>query len=291
MESYIIPKQVIRRSLAIKSDSTTAPGSYEEMLRQARERRASTGSSSTPRQAASQPKPIPSAPQKQVTPPPAPAKKPNRQGLPFDDDMYTHLKYAIEKISSRLRSDKPLSIEELNKFETAVNAIIADMGVAPSGTSSQMPVIPAVQAKKAQLQNTPYKPPQEPRSNSKQVVENEDTTELPKAFDALRGVGSTWHVPDSDKMTTEEYYSALNQRLADVKSKLSAEGLLGTGKGDVYIEMLNSKLSPHSPKISPGADSFHKTRPTYRKSSPLAHGPLEALYSSRTTQNSLDNQQ
>ena len=53
-------------------------------------------------------------------------KKVNASGLPFDDATYAHMKYVIEKITGKLRTDISLSPEELIRFNESVEEIIAD---------------------------------------------------------------------------------------------------------------------------------------------------------------------
>jgi hypothetical protein len=50
----------------------------------------------------------------------------NTSGLPFDDATYSHMKYVIEKLTGKLRSDISLSPEELIRFKKSVEEIIAD---------------------------------------------------------------------------------------------------------------------------------------------------------------------
>ena len=53
-------------------------------------------------------------------------RKANASGLPFDDATYSHMKYVIEKLTGKLRSDISLSPEELIRFKKSVEEIIAD---------------------------------------------------------------------------------------------------------------------------------------------------------------------
>jgi len=56
----------------------------------------------------------------------APEKKLNKSGLPFDDTMYENMRFVIEKLTAKLRSDISLSPEELIRLKKSVNAIIID---------------------------------------------------------------------------------------------------------------------------------------------------------------------
>ena len=61
-------------------------------------------------------------------------------GLPFTDEMYDHLKFVISKLSTRMKSDIPLSKDDLVRFEQSCEAIIRDAkgstwGPSTAGTS------------------------------------------------------------------------------------------------------------------------------------------------------------
>jgi hypothetical protein len=47
-------------------------------------------------------------------------------GLPFSDDMYDHLKFVIGKLSARMKSDTPLTRDELARFQNSCENIIQD---------------------------------------------------------------------------------------------------------------------------------------------------------------------
>ena len=55
-----------------------------------------------------------------------PSSKRSNDGLPFSDEMYSHLKYVIEKISGRMKNEPPLTRDEIKKLKESVDAIIAD---------------------------------------------------------------------------------------------------------------------------------------------------------------------
>ena len=68
------------------------------------------------------------------------SKTPHTSSLPFDDEMYGHLKFVIDKITTRMKSPTVLSKEELVSFENSINIIIADMkGGAPPRVSVPSP--------------------------------------------------------------------------------------------------------------------------------------------------------
>lgn len=229
-----------------------ASGSYEEMLRKARERRGQP----------QQPNPSDPALKKEATADPprkvapqvqqalvssSPPKKPNKDGLPFDDDMYKHLKFVIEKITARLRSENALSAEDVKKLETSINAILTDNGfISPAGMSysdenSVAGDVISPTANSVQV----------PREMSIDAISTKSTSSantqkatdfVAESFDSLKGIGSTWNlVPNIDKLTTEEYYGELNKKLAEIRRRLDSEGLTGTGKGNDYLDNLNSR--------------------------------------------------
>jgi len=58
----------------------------------------------------------------------------NSNGLPFDDKLYDHMKYVIEKITFRMKNPKVLTPEELIKLEMSIDAIIRDAKIHQSGS-------------------------------------------------------------------------------------------------------------------------------------------------------------
>ena len=50
----------------------------------------------------------------------------DNDGLPFSEEMYDHLKFVIGKLSSRMKSDIPLTREEMSKFQSSCDKIIND---------------------------------------------------------------------------------------------------------------------------------------------------------------------
>jgi len=241
-KSFISPKVTARSSIPVYSQ----PGSYENLLRQARERhgKASPFRKQSPPPAAAAPatKTSPtqqSNPVKVQTPTPVKTIKKNKNGLPFDDAMYDNIKIVVEKITRRLRSENALTMEEFISFEKAVLAIIED---------SEAVMTPKIEAAFKKT-NKPLETTSDPSNTSITTTTNEngsnanaDNNEIStKAFDLFKGVGSTWIVPNMEKMSTEEYYAALNKRMAGVRQKLAQEGLLRTGKGEDYTETLNKR--------------------------------------------------
>lgn len=57
-----------------------------------------------------------------------------------------------------------------------------------------------------------------------------------KIFDVFRG--GSWKVQNMEKMTTEEYYAALNEKMKEVQAKRRAEGF-GKEDSEKYRKSLN----------------------------------------------------
>ena len=68
----------------------------------------------------------------------AAAAAPADSGLPFSDDLYDHLKFVIGKLSARMRTDTPLTRDELARFQASADRIIDDAwGRPPAGAVPQ----------------------------------------------------------------------------------------------------------------------------------------------------------
>ena len=50
----------------------------------------------------------------------------DNDGLPFNEEMYEHLKFVIGKLSARMKSDTPLTREEMSRFQSSCDKIIND---------------------------------------------------------------------------------------------------------------------------------------------------------------------
>ena len=59
------------------------------------------------------------------------------------------------------------------------------------------------------------------------------------AFAAFKGLRSTWEVKGADKMSTEEYYKAVNARIAEVRNLRKSIGEDTTT--DSYLKSLSAK--------------------------------------------------
>ena len=179
-------------------------------------------------------------------------RAPNPNGLPFDDEMYDHLKYTIDKITQRMKSPKLLTSDEIRRFDNAVEAIIADsQGMAlpnpssyPSSTSSQQ----------TQQQAPPSPPPPSPPPQANFMTFQPKVVRGPDRGDGLKpsspgnswvaeqgkwsqqlretaaansknsvehevdvGNAASWQIPGMESMSSDEYYAAINKRVAAAK--------------------------------------------------------------------------
>ena len=89
---------------------------YQKMLEQAK-----LGKQQPARPASIVPKQQSSPSPKQST-----SIKSRNNGLPFSNEMYDHLKFVIECLTAKIKSDTSLSPEQLQKLKVSINAIIAD---------------------------------------------------------------------------------------------------------------------------------------------------------------------
>ena len=149
----------------------------------------------------------------------------NDNGLPFSDAVYDHFKYVIAKITNRVKSGFPLTLDEINKFESSVNAIITD-AKGKAGLPISKPSSNTIPSKATSSSNAP-------------VLKKKQTSNT--EFSALEGLSSTWEVKGMDDMTTEEYYAALNKRSIDInnerKKKMGPN--YDRNPGDDYIASLS----------------------------------------------------
>jgi hypothetical protein len=60
-------------------------------------------------------------------------------------------------------------------------------------------------------------------------------------FTPFHGQGSTWNIDGMDKMSTVEYYAALNKRNAEIQAYRKQSGLSGPRDVDDYLASLNGK--------------------------------------------------
>jgi hypothetical protein len=170
------------------SMQSATPGSYQEMLEQARLRKLGLGQPiDRPQQTSAPPRTV------QATEPLQAAQESRRSGLPFNDEVYEHLKYTIGKLTERIKTHKPLTEEELDRFEVAVNAIIADLrGSRTDNNSDSKPAMVSTDTN-ADISKLP-------------------ASDLSDPYSLFRGSTSTWQVKGMENMSQSEYYNALNRR-------------------------------------------------------------------------------
>ena len=180
--------------------------------------------------------------------------------LPFDDDMYDHLKFVISKFTARMKSPTVLSQEELSKLEYSISAIIQD-SAEMDGRGQGGAYVP-------EIVSSPYETTIAATTPSKatlfvpekvedvdddpvdvtdklggwhKAVQDEDGKDNP--FNALfKGATSTWDIPGKENMTTEEYYKAINKRISLGKEMRKGQPQGGRASDD-YLESLSKKRS------------------------------------------------
>eukprot|EP01038_Epipyxis_sp_PR26KG_P007228 gene7228-9859_t len=176
--------------------------------------------------------------------------------LPFTDEMYDHLKYVIGKLTSKMRSDISLTPSELERFRLSMEHIIADANgftyhdhAMVDRDNTPQPVQNTINydnrgtdggslSRVAVLANEIN---QQKQIESQTKINKNDNDDFPEEFEAFKGMKSTWVVPNQENMTTEEYYKAVNARIAEVKQKRRAEGYGAPGDADNYLKSLSKR--------------------------------------------------
>ena len=222
--------------------------SYQDMLRRAQDAKA--GGSAPParqQQKAAVPSSI-AAPAQQ-----RPAPRANADGLPFDDEMYDNLKYAISRLTARIKGDTVLSQDELRKFKDTIDAILVDsadeMDSGPDSLDEDdddsMKFIDSMKFNDGnddeddeggydgEVGDT--------NSVSAMMSAGGRPPPVNQAFSELAGRGSAWNVPGQDEMTTAEFYSAVNKRLQRMKAARKSLGQEYNDSAMRYEESLNQK--------------------------------------------------
>lgn len=225
--------------------------SYADQLRRAKEARSGGTSSSTgPNSASYQPP----APMPQSAPVPQQAQAQQQQPaseIPFSDDVYEHLNFAIGKLSSRMKSSQPMNADDVQNFMQSVNVIIADMRnnavatQAPAAVAASAP--PSPPSPPVFSGNVPAPPKIESSSTGLENIASQgeqDRTPITEAnpdspFAPLHGLKSTWQVENIDDMTTEEYYQEIYRRNREMKDRrMKEEGFTRESAQD-YLNSLN----------------------------------------------------
>jgi hypothetical protein len=135
--------------------------------------------------------------------------------------MYEHLKFTIEKLTARMKSPKVLSPADMRKLEVSIEAIIKDArGESQATTERPVSSPTAVEVSRSTSPPMPQQQQQPPRQ--KQTQEEQDAPSHASA--------SSWIIPGMETMSSEEYYKALNKRIADVKAAKRASGEVVGGR-------------------------------------------------------------
>lgn len=202
------------------------------------------GQAPPPTSAALPPKPAATLPPKPAaTLPPKPKAAPAK-GLPFTDEMYDNLKIAINTITGRMKSEKPLTSAEIQKFSVAVSAIVEDAGFEAPKKSAPPAFAPP--KKKAQARSADsddstiiWGPGEGPRST--------ETPDANSPFSPLHGLKSMWQVPGMESMDTETYYRKINERNTEMKQIRKQRGEpFGAQASEAYFASLNRKQNQPS---------------------------------------------
>ena len=228
---------------------------YEEMLAQARAaraaKRASPGPKTAPRAVTSASSSNAPRPVTRADPSPAaPVRSQTSSGLPFSDEMYGHLKFCLEKLAARMKSDRPLSSSDLRRFRESVEAIIADLNTdevmtASSGASG-----------KASAPKAKHSPQSSPGSKRQSVIVADDALYEPgeepagyygppdedSPFSLFHGTRSTWAIQGMEKMDSETYYRKINERNTAIKQMRKERGeRIGAQSTEEYFDFLAKK--------------------------------------------------
>jgi hypothetical protein len=254
------------RCSSLNSDNL---GSYEKMLQQARQKKVQNINKSTQSSSSSveisrdfNPQQTVKETVKQVKITPVVITKPKSE-FPFDDELYEHLKYVINKLTSKIKSDISLNEEELVKFERSVEVILADAKheeieqvevedvVYQQVDFEKEEIIEVNQLQRQQLQqrqllSTPIETTATTTtiatttSNTQKTNNNNQNSKQNQPFQQFNGMKSTWQVPGIEQMDSEEFYKKLNQRNAEVRMQRRKEGF-GIEESDAYFKSLSRK--------------------------------------------------
>jgi len=235
---------ISRRHSALAS-THGKPNSYQQMLQRAK------SGGSPPAPPVQQP---PRVQQQQQQSPLAPAETPipslrgNPGGLPFNDEMYDELKYAIEKLTGRMKNDVPLTWEEVKRFKVAVDRIIIDANIPnvafakpqaqaqPAREGANGPVVSSFEDDEAEEVGAGNQMQESWAQNKKAEEDN-----IPSWLGDLAGKKSSWNVDGMSTMDTEQYYKEINNRLSNMKAKRKEMGVYEPDPTGSYLEDLNKR--------------------------------------------------
>jgi len=248
--------------------------SYAEMLQRSKLAKQARGGESNPTPQPVQ-KPTVVAPVKQSTT--------VKDELPFDDATYDNLKFVIGKLSARMKSDVPLTRDDLQTFQISCDAIISDAkapfkvdnvvknnNIAPPVKKETVQAVKKesvqeVKKKVKEVENTearrsgnvkdavwktPKKTDQQKEEEYAVIWEagdgprSEDAPDPDSPYSDLHGLKNTWQMPGMDQMSTEEYYAAINKRILDMKNKrIASEGSSQTMVDDYFDKLSRSNTN------------------------------------------------
>lgn len=232
---FYVQNAAKRRSSTCVSSQAGMAGSYQQMLQRAKSGDGAPAAPVTARSTIQQQEPPLEAP--------IPSLKGNPNGLPFSDEVYEHLRFAIEKISGRMKSDKALSWEDIGKLKASIDRIVLDAHIPNVAvvTRSTAPA-PMKQSAVSSFDDD---------ADEISAVNSAKTYGQPKADNTgeaipgwmgdMAGKGSSWNVPGMQNMDIEQYYAAINQRITDMKNKRKAAGEWDPEPGGSYLDSINKR--------------------------------------------------
>lgn len=119
--------------------------------------------------------------------------------ITFSDEMYEHLKIIISKLTAKIKHDISLSPQELISLKRSIDAVISEaQGVGLPSHRLSSKISTSVQSAALKSSILP--------------LGKESTLNSLNPFEGFSDLRSTWNVPGMDDMTTDQYYSALNDR-------------------------------------------------------------------------------
>jgi hypothetical protein len=172
-----------------------------------------------------------------------------------------------------MKSDTPLTGEDLKKFKISCGEIINDAKLASKGVevksevtfvpsapvlSRKVPSVAVVEdeekvAARRTGEDVVHKGPAPKKLTAEEYnviweagegPSSEDKPDPNSPFANLHGVKNTWQIPGMDNMSTEEYYAAINKRLLDMKSKRKiTEGSSNTMVNDYFDSLSKPRKS------------------------------------------------
>lgn len=231
------------RKTALASTHGT-PNSYQQMLQRAK--MGAVGGSP--------PAPVRQPPRVVEQPPLAPVEAPipslkrgNPGDLPFNDEMYDELKYAIEKLTGRMKTDVPLTWDEVRRFKVAVDKIILDANIPnvafskpqaqAQSTRGPAPIVSSFDDDDAEEVGAGNQIQQGSLTQKKEA----DEEKVPSWLGDLAGKKSSWNVDGMATMDTEQYYREINNRISNMKNLRRQAGEYDPEVASHYMDKLGGR--------------------------------------------------